>query len=114
MDPREFELAWNKVVAKAWSDEGFKNRLLAEPGVVLKENGVELAPGASIKVVEDTADTRHLVLPPRPSEELTDEELAGVSGGGVWKACSYAFSPADRIARVANQISPGAQEILNR
>ena len=57
--------------------------------------------------MEDTADTRHLVLPPRPSEELTDEELAGVSGGGVVsvvQSCSYAYSPADMIARVTNQI----------
>ena len=104
MDQREFELAWNKVVAKAWSDDLFKNRLLTEPETVLSENGIELRSGASVKIVEDTADTRHLVLPPRPSEELADEELAAVSGGGAVVVCSYAYSPAETIARVTSQI----------
>jgi hypothetical protein len=104
MDEKAFELAWGKVVAKAWSDDLFKNRLLAEPETVLHENGIELRPGASVKIVEDTADMRHLVLPPRPSGELTDDELAGVSGGGAVVVCSYAYSPAETIVRVAGQI----------
>ena len=104
MNQKDFELAWGKVVAKAWSDDLFKNRLLTEPETVLHENGIELVPGVSVKIVEDTADTRHLVLPPCPAvEELTEDELTGVTGGGAVVVCSYAYSPAETIARVTSQ-----------
>jgi len=39
MDREEFQKAYGKVVAKAWADDGFKAKLLADPKTVLKENG---------------------------------------------------------------------------
>lgn len=62
-------------MAKAWSDENFKQRLISEPAAVLEEYGIEAPPGVQWKVVEDTAEVRHLVLPPSPAGELIDEEL---------------------------------------
>ena len=68
-------------MAQAWSDEGFKRRLLAEPATVLREQGVDVPPGAEVRVVENTDAVVHLTLPRPPAEELSDEQLEAVAGG---------------------------------
>jgi hypothetical protein len=75
---------YGKVVAKAWSDGAFKAKLLSNPQSALAELGYQMPAGVRIEVVEDTATTRHLVLPPRPDGELSDEALEKVSGGLEW------------------------------
>ena len=73
---------WAQVVAKAWSDEAFRTRLLAQPAAVLKEAGLDVPEGCQLKVVENTERLVHLILPPKPSTgELSDEQLAAVAGG---------------------------------
>jgi hypothetical protein len=73
---------WAQAVARAWSDEGFKKRLLTQPAAALKEVGVEVPAGLQLKVLENTDNLVHLILPPRPGPgELTDDQLAKVSGG---------------------------------
>jgi hypothetical protein len=72
---------YDKVVAKAWSDEEFKRTLIADPESVLKENGVEVPEGMEIKVVENTDKLVHVTLPPKPKEgELSDQDLQNVTG----------------------------------
>jgi hypothetical protein len=74
--------SYGKVVAKAWVDAAYKAKLLADPASVLAEAGVEVPAGVTVKVVEDTSDTVHLILPPAPPEdELTDEALDKVAAG---------------------------------
>lgn len=34
---------YGRIVAKAWSDEAFKQRFMAEPAAVLKEHGIQVA-----------------------------------------------------------------------
>jgi len=87
MDPKEFQLAWAKVVAKAWSDEPFKKRLLGDPRTVLKEHSIEMPAEAAIRVMENSATEVHLVLPERPSDDLSIEELDKVAGGYVSLGC---------------------------
>jgi hypothetical protein len=71
-----------QLIAKAWMDEGFKKRLLAEPAAVLKEEGLEMPPGMEVRMVENTDKVLHLVLPVKPaSDELSDELLENVAGG---------------------------------
>jgi hypothetical protein len=85
---------WAQVVARAWADAAYKKRLLAEPGAVLKEAGLELPAGVDVRVLEDTDCLVTFLLPPPPSgEELSEEELVTVAGGGcngysTYKACS--------------------------
>lgn len=74
-------------MAKAWSDEAFKERLLKEPARVLAENGIEVPPGVEVRVVENTADVTYLTLPPKPADELSDEQLSGVAGGAGQACC---------------------------
>jgi hypothetical protein len=60
---------WAKIVAQAWVDETFKQKLLAQPLTVLKEHGIDLPAGTNLKLVEGTeSNTITLVLPPKPSE----------------------------------------------
>jgi hypothetical protein len=80
MDLQEFQKAWGKVVTRAWSDELFKKRLLADPKTVLKENGIEVPAEVNVKVMEDSGKTVHLILPAAPAE-LSAEELDKVAGG---------------------------------
>ncbi len=65
---RDLTKTWARVVAKAWADEEFKRRLLADPAAVAAEEGVLLPEGLTLKVIEDAPGTRTLVLPPLPSE----------------------------------------------
>ncbi|MBI4797591.1 MAG: NHLP leader peptide family natural product precursor [Desulfarculus sp.] len=65
---------WAKVVAKAWADETYKKKLISDPAVVLKAEGIEVPQGAQFKVVEDTAALRHLVLPAMPAEAANLDE----------------------------------------
>jgi hypothetical protein len=72
---------WSKLIARAWADETFKKRLLAEPALVLQEHGLKVPPGVQVKVVQNTDQVLYLMLPPAPSGELSDEELEDVAAG---------------------------------
>lgn len=85
------EKQWGQIVARAWADEAFKHRLMTDPGTVLREHGLEMAPEMEVKVVEDTSRVRHFILPANPVGELTDEELTPTAGtdsfSGFSRAC---------------------------
>lgn len=69
-----------KVLAKAWSDDDFHARLLADGAGTLAAEGVEIPEGARVVVLENTDEVVHLVIPAKP-RELTDEQLDSVAGG---------------------------------
>jgi len=82
MDREEFQKAYGKVVAKAWADPDFKAKLLADPRTVLKENGVAIPEDVEYRVVENTDQVVHLILPAAPSGQLSEEALETLAGGG--------------------------------
>ncbi len=85
-----------KAIARAWTDADYKAKLLSNPHAALAEAGVAVPAGTTVKVLEDTADTQHLVLPVSPSAtgELSSEELEKVAGGiGTFGGCGYAAPP---------------------
>ncbi len=71
----------SKVIARAWTDPAYKAKLLSDPHAALAEAGVEVPAGVTVKVVENTADTTHLVLPTRPERELSSDEIEALAGG---------------------------------
>jgi hypothetical protein len=71
---------WGQVVSKAWSDDDLKRRLILDPATVLQEHGIEIPYNMKVRIVEDTDEVYHLVLPPSPSGELVDEQLTGSAG----------------------------------
>jgi hypothetical protein len=77
------EPEFGKIIAKAWRDPAFKAELIANPAAALKAEGIDVPAGMTVTVLENTDELFHLVLPPVPSDELSDEALDAVAGG-VW------------------------------
>jgi hypothetical protein len=87
-DCPESQKALSKVVAQTWLDEGFKARFLSEPAAVLKENGLTLPNGVTVRVNENSSEgslisananvdsnqVYEISLPPKPTE-LIDSEV---------------------------------------
>jgi hypothetical protein len=75
-----------RVVAQARSDEAFRKRLKDDPRAALAEHGIAVPREKHVNVVENTADTVHLVLPsegqPELEGEISEQELADMFGGG--------------------------------
>lgn len=63
------------VVARAWRDPGYRNRLLSSPREVLVDEGLEIPDGMAIRVFADTPAIRHIHLTSLTTEP---EELIGV------------------------------------
>ena len=75
--------AWSEVVAKAWSDEGYRQRLLSDPIPVLREAGFNIPDGASVSIlVESNQNHRTFILPPKPPAEIYDAATA--ASDSVW------------------------------
>jgi hypothetical protein len=71
----------SQLIAKCWADEGFKQKLLADPAATLKAEGVELPAGLSVKALENTDKVFHLVIPVKPTG--SDEDLIKVARGAT-------------------------------
>ncbi len=90
-----WDFQWSQVVGRAWADDDFKRRLLADPAEVLEEYDLTPPAGLRVEVHEEpaavppsTEDVLHLVLPVKPSQdELSEDDLCGVGGGGVFAWC---------------------------
>jgi hypothetical protein len=82
----EFE---HRLIIKAWEDEAFRQELLANPkAVYTREAERELPEDLQIEIVDEPPGVIKLVLPPNPvpanvDEQLTEEELEAVAGGGI-------------------------------
>jgi hypothetical protein len=63
-----------QVHARAWHDAEFHARLHSDPKGALKEAGLHVPDHMKVKVVEDTPDTAHFVIPARP-KGLSDDDL---------------------------------------
>jgi hypothetical protein len=73
--------SWPKIVARAWSDEAFMQRLLQHPEEIAREYKLPVLEGAAFKVVSgNEPPTMVLSVPPKPNslkiesmEELADQ-----------------------------------------
>jgi Nitrile hydratase, alpha chain len=80
-EPQAEVASYASVVERAWRDPEFKAKLLSDPVSVLTEAGIDLPRHKTVKIVENTADILHLVLPADPVEdELTDVDLEQMAG----------------------------------
>lgn len=69
-----------QLLSRAGEDPDFRARLLSEPEATLQqEYGFAVPDGMRLKVIEDSRNTSHLVLPPNP--QLSLDEMRAVSGG---------------------------------
>ena len=75
---------WMQVLAKAWSDETFKERLMRDAPSALKEFGIKAPAGVEFRAVENTDSVTYITLPLRPSgsaSKLSEQELGSVAAG---------------------------------
>ena len=86
-DQNELQKKWAKVIAKAWTDESFKEKLLKNPEKVLKEMGIEFPKGARVEMHEQKGKVVHLILPERPKGEVSEEHLRYIAAGRVRAFC---------------------------
>jgi len=77
----EFSKKYAEVIAKAWSDEGFKKKLLEKPNETLKEFGVPMPEGITFHIHENGSGSCHLILPKKTNRKLSDDELKKAQGG---------------------------------
>jgi Nitrile hydratase, alpha chain len=76
---RELE---DKIVARAWADESFRERLKADPrAAVAEETGVTVPESVAIEVLEETPTKAYLVIPSNRMA-ISDESLDVAGGGG--------------------------------
>lgn len=68
------------LAAKVQRDADFRKRLLSNPVETLRAEGVQISPDVKVKVVENTADLIHIVLPAK-QVALADEALDKVTAG---------------------------------
>ena len=70
------------LIERSRVDPEFRARLTDSAGPdELRKLGIELPPGVEARIVANTEETMHVVLPQDPSAMLSDESLAHVSGG---------------------------------
>ncbi len=82
MNKEELGKKMSRIIARAWSDDAFKKKLLTDTVATLKKEGIDVPAGLEVRAVENTDKVFHLVLPPKPSSgELSEMQLDSVSGG---------------------------------
>ncbi|CAH0336626.1 hypothetical protein FVB9288_02334 [Flavobacterium sp. CECT 9288] len=83
----------NKIINLCWTDETFKQELIANPAETLSKLGATIDSNTKI-VVNDQSDASvlNINIPPKPDMadiELTEEELEIVAGGQEASIRSY-------------------------
>jgi len=72
-----------KAIARAWTDTDYKAQMMKDPRAALAEAGVEVPAGMTVKVMENTAEIEHLVLPVAPDSagEVSFDDLQKIAAG---------------------------------
>jgi hypothetical protein len=72
-----------KIVAHAWKDARYKEKLLKNPKAALKEMGMDIPENFEVRVIEEKANSMTFVLPTPPAKarELSEQELHKLAGG---------------------------------
>ncbi len=74
--------AFNALAERYRSDAALRSRIDGgDMEDALSDLELALPPGIEVRVAVNTADTFHVVMPPDPNIELSDEALAAVAGG---------------------------------
>jgi hypothetical protein len=87
------------LITKAWKDEAFRKRLVANPATVLESEFPHMLKdgkypdGVKLTVLEETPEQKYLVLPNMPEhvakQNLTSMQLASVAAAGACIDATY-------------------------
>ena len=79
-----------KLIAKVWSDEAFKERLLTDSRTILEAEGISVPPGVEVKVLEQTETQLFVVIPQKPLNEqfeVMTERIAAIAAASMSSCC---------------------------
>ena len=106
------DLLWSQVVARAWCDKAFKERLLTDSRNVLIEQGMDVPEDMEVEVVEgedvlveDADQVRLFTFTGIPPDELTEEDLVG---GAVAQCFSSLCAACGRCGACGCRMDAGA------
>jgi hypothetical protein len=86
---------YGKIVARAWTDDAFRQRLLADPKGVLAEFGIPSNANREIRVVENSEDVFYLVLPQKPGNLSADQIDGDIAPDCVVTECDTCATEAN-------------------
>ena len=75
---------WAKVVAKAWGDAEYKQRLISDPIAVLRSENVEIPDYVKIRVLEEAPNEEILVIPHMEEGETNLDNLEERVAASIW------------------------------
>lgn len=73
---------FSHIVARAWADDEFRKRLAHEPEAVLADYQIRHPKGTKVRIVENTPDVIHLVLPVASGDPVSSSETLSRSANG--------------------------------
>jgi hypothetical protein len=73
---REAQAKLLDVIAKCWTDDAYKQKLLADPRSVLAAEGITVPAGVNLKVIDQQPNDLHLFIPPRPAGDITVRNIS--------------------------------------
>jgi len=98
-----------KIIVKAWEDEAFRTRFLAEPKAMFEERlGVKLPETLTITAHAEDAEHLHFVIPAKPDidfDELSDEDLEKIAGGTLVEGILLVGTILTSLATIAGALS---------
>jgi hypothetical protein len=85
-----------KIIAHAWKNQNFKNKLLKDPQSAFREFGFNLPQNYKIQVIEEKENQYTLILPQCPTEcqSFSENQLLQFVGGMTGNACPTFMCPA--------------------
>jgi len=65
--PQDPRMQYQQIVAKAWANDIYRQRLLRDPKGTLRSEGINVPDDVDVQVIEDTPKLLHFVLPVKPA-----------------------------------------------
>jgi Nitrile hydratase, alpha chain len=81
MKNQDFRQVFSQIIVKTWKDPQFKQKLLKDPQSALREEGIDFQDGINLVAHANTDNEFHFILPRKPSEDLSDQQLAEIAAG---------------------------------
>jgi len=85
MNKELFDRQSKKIINHVFSDEAFKQRLIADPKGVFKEYDIDFPEDTDVKVIENTDRVFHFVLPIKTEDEVIHKHWFGEAFEDLWK-----------------------------
>jgi anti-anti-sigma factor len=103
------------IIARTCLDKAFRRELISNPEAVLRREGIEVPEGVTVKVIENTDDRLHIVLPTTPGEQPESWEWKGPStaSGGV-QATDLSMHWESGALCLAGRITSETTQLLRR